>query len=202
MIHSSRQALTLTRENLNKKPVDCAKTIIDFLNSLSEDDLKKANVKDIISNMTQATKVIKKYHHLDTVQEKVDILAHQVKLFIDMFDPLFKKWIPFLWKEKDAMLTQNEYHEMLIACKQDHANFANMNQLLSRKIIVDKLADEFEILFTFKEACVHLQRYSYKDHIKLHMLEKEMSIMELPSPYQYKTVERFERTKYILHTQA
>ena len=40
--------------------------------------------------MTWARKVVNKYHHLDTVQAKVDIMAHQVKIFIDKFDPLFK----------------------------------------------------------------------------------------------------------------
>ena len=62
---------------------------------MSEDDLNKSNVKYRISIMTWARKVIKKYYHLDIVQAKVDILAHQVKLFIDMFDPLFKKGLPF-----------------------------------------------------------------------------------------------------------
>ena len=76
MIHSSRQVLTVAREKLNKKPVECAKNAIDFLNSLSEDDLNKSNAKDRISIMTWARKVINKYHHLDTVQAKVDILAH------------------------------------------------------------------------------------------------------------------------------
>ena len=66
-IHSSRQALTAAKEKLNKKPVECAKNAIDFLNNLSEDDLKKANVKDRISVTTWARKVIKKYHHLDIV---------------------------------------------------------------------------------------------------------------------------------------
>ena len=80
------------------------------MNSLLEDDLKKANFKDRISIMTWARKVVSKYHHLDIVQENVDILAHQVKLFIDMFDPLFKKGLPFLWKEKGAMLNKYEYY--------------------------------------------------------------------------------------------
>ena len=91
VIYSSKQALEVAREKLNQKPFDYAKQALDFLNNLSEDDLKKANVKDRISIMTWARKVIKKYHHLDIVQENVDILAHQVKLFNDMFDPLFKK---------------------------------------------------------------------------------------------------------------
>ena len=87
------------------------------MNSLSEDDLKKVNVKDRISIMTWDRKVVNKYHHLDTVQEKVDILAHQVNLFIDMFYPLFKKGIPLFSKQNGAMLTQNKYHEKIIGCR-------------------------------------------------------------------------------------
>ena len=75
VIHSSKKALTVARETLNKKPVDCAKNDIDFMNSLSEDYLKKSNIKYRISIMTWDRKVINKYHHLDIVQEKVDILA-------------------------------------------------------------------------------------------------------------------------------
>ena len=79
------------REKLNKNLVDYANNAINFLNGLLKDDLKKANIKDRISIMTQAKKVVNKYHHLDTVQANVDIMEHQVNIFIDMFDPLFKK---------------------------------------------------------------------------------------------------------------
>ena len=67
VIHSSRQVLTIPREKLNKRPVDYAKNAIDFLNSLSKDDLKKANVNDRILVMTWDRKVINKYHDLDIV---------------------------------------------------------------------------------------------------------------------------------------
>ena len=66
-IHSSRQALTAAKEKLNKKPVECAKNAIDFPNSLSKYYLNKSNVKYRISIMTWARKVIKKYHHLETI---------------------------------------------------------------------------------------------------------------------------------------
>ena len=77
-----------------------------------------------------------------------------------MFDPLFKKGLPFFWVEKGVMLKQKEYRDKLIECRLDHTNFADMHQSLSRKIIVDKLADEFEMIFSFKESCVRLQNYS------------------------------------------
>ena len=34
VIHSSRKVLTIARQNLNKRLVDCAKNAIDFLNSI------------------------------------------------------------------------------------------------------------------------------------------------------------------------
>ena len=82
-----------------------------------------------------------KYHHLDTVQAKIDIMTHQLNLFRDMFDPLFKKGIPFFWEEKGTMMTQKEYQEMLIPCRLDHTNFVDMNQSLFGKTIVDNLVD-------------------------------------------------------------
>ena len=78
--------------------------------------------------------------------------------------------------------------------------FSLMNQSLSDRTIVDKLVDEFEIFFFFKEACAHPQNYSYRDHIELRVLEKEMSTLDLPSTDQWKTIEKFRRTKYLLHT--
>ena len=97
-------------------------------------------------------------------------------------------------------MTHNKYHEKLIECRLDHANFDDMNQSLSGRTIVDKLADEFEIIFPFNEACAHIQNYSYMNHIELCLLEKEMSTFELPFADQWKTVEKFRRTKYTLQT--
>ena len=67
-----------------------------------------------------------------------------------MFDPWFKKGLPFFWEEKGDMLTQEEYQDKLIECISDHINFAGMHQSLSGKTIVDKLADEFEMFVFFQ----------------------------------------------------
>ena len=88
---------------------------------------------------------------------------------------------------------------MHIMCRKDHLNFTNMTQSLTGGITVDKLADEFKVLFAFKEACAHLQIFSYQDHFKLRILAKEMATVELPTPNQWKTVEIFSRTRYLLN---
>lgn len=76
---------------LNKNPIDIANNTISFLNDLTEDDLKTTNIKDMTSVITWEKKVVSKHQHLDIVQAKIDIMTHQVKLFIELFTPLFKK---------------------------------------------------------------------------------------------------------------
>ena len=56
-----------------------------------------------------------------------------------------------------------------------------MQQSLLRKEIVDKLADDFEILFSFKAMCVCFPYFSYKDDVEIRELEKEMAILDLSS---------------------
>ena len=91
MIQSSRKIMTSAGKKLNKNPVDYANNAINFLNGLTQDNLKNANIKDRKSIITWARKVVNKYHHLDTIQAKIDIMAHQLNLFRDMFDLFFKK---------------------------------------------------------------------------------------------------------------
>ena len=97
------------------------------------------------------------------------------------------------------MLTQKEYQDKLIACRLDHTNIADVQQSLSGNTIVDKLADEFEIFFSFKDACARLQNYSYRDHVELRVLSKEIFHLYFSIADQWKTVEKYGRSKYMLH---
>ena len=91
-----------------------------------------------------------KHQHLYIVEAKIDIMTHQVKLFMDMFDPLFKKGLPFFWEEKGSMMSQNEYQDHLIESRPYYKTFAYMQLSLSGKSIVDKLEYDFEMIFSFK----------------------------------------------------
>ena len=94
VIQSAKQSVTVVEERLNKKPIEIANNTIGFLNGLTKDELKETNIKDIISIITWARKVVNKQKHMDTVQANIDIMTHQVKLFLDIFEPLFKKGLP------------------------------------------------------------------------------------------------------------
>ena len=64
---------------------------------------------------------------------------------------------------------------------------------------MDKLAVDFEIINTFSIVCTQLPEISYVDHGELRVLAKEMTNLELPIVDQWKTLEKFVRTKYMIH---
>ena len=87
------------------------------------------NIKDRISVITWDKNIVSKHQHLDTIQAKNEIMTHQVNLFIDMFNPLFKKGLPLFGEEKGGMFSQNEYHDWLISCRLDHKNLMICNNV-------------------------------------------------------------------------
>ena len=81
----------------------------------------------------------------------------------------------------------------------DHLNFAYMTQLLTGGIIVDKLENEFKVLFAFREACTHLQSFSYQENFELRILVKEIITLEFLTLEQSKILEIFSSTMYLLN---
>ena len=55
---------------------------------------------------------------------------------------------------------------------------------------MDKMEDEFEMIFSFKEECACFQNYSYKGHVELWALSKEMFTLDFPSMDQWKIMEK------------
>ena len=91
-----------------------------------EEDIRKANISDKISTITWARKVVRKYQHLDTFQAKMDIMNHQIKQFIEMFNPLFKTGLHLFWEEKGGIWSQKEYNDRFISCRLDRRKFDDM----------------------------------------------------------------------------
>ena len=86
----------------------------------------------------------------------------QIKGFIEFFNPLFKRGLPFFWEEKGGMWFQKEYNDRLINCRLYHKYFYDMQQQsLSGKIVIEKLDRDFEMLFDFKDICAKFPDFSY-----------------------------------------
>ena len=73
-----------------------------------------------------------------------------------------------------------------------------MQQSLSRKTIVEKLSEYFEMLYGFRAISAQLPEFSYIEHVELRVLKKEMTFLDLPTLKQWKIVEKHGKTKYML----
>ena len=82
------------------------------------------------------------------------------------------------------MLSQKDYNYRLINCRLDHMKFEDIQQSLSRKIVVDKLAGYFEMMFNFKATCAKFPYFSYVENVELRVLEKEMVNLDFPTTDQ------------------
>ena len=76
---------------------------------------------------------------------------------------------------------EQQYHAQMVICKLDHNKFEDMQQSLYGKTIVDKLEEDFEILYSFRATCAQLLEFSYVEHVELRVLAKEMAILKFPT---------------------
>ena len=71
---------------------------------------------------------------------------------------------------------------------------------LTGKVIVDKLTEDFEILQKFLIIRGGLPKVSYEAYMELEVSIREMMEYDTPRAEQWKAMERFGKTKYILHS--
>ena len=81
----------------------------------------------------------------------------------------------------------------------DHSKFDDLVKGLMGKVIVDKLTEDFEILQKFLIVRGGLPNMSYETYMDLEVSIREMIEYDIPSAEQWRAVERFGKTKYILH---
>ena len=78
---------------------------------------------------------------------------------------LFQKGLPSFWDENGRLSSQVEYQALLVKCILDHGKFDDMSQYLSGKLVIDKLAVDFEIINTFIALCSQFLAISYVNHV-------------------------------------
>ena len=133
---------------------------------------------------------------MDIVWAKIDVIKHKVKEVIWLFKPLVDIGIPFFWEEKGPLLSRKKYRQRLVLCWLDNSKFGNMQQSLSGKIVFDKLASEFELLFDFKTTCTEVPETSYLETMELKVQAFDMALATLPFPDLWRAIQQYESTKF------
>ena len=73
-----------------------------------------------------------------------------------------------------------------------------MQQALSRKVVFDKLAGEFKLLFDFKVACTKVPDLSYIDNMELRNLAHEMIVADFPNYEHWRSIQQYGSTNFKL----
>ena len=124
----------------------------------------------------------------------------QVNDFKQVFKELFEDGLPSFWDEEGRMFSQEHYHNLLVQSRMDHSKFDDLEKGLTWEAIVDKLTEDFEILQKFLIIRRGLPKISYEAYMELEVSIQEMMEYDTPSVEQWKAIERFGKTKYILHS--
>ena len=82
----------------------------------------------------------------------------------------------------------------------DHSKFEDLVKGLTGKVIVEKLTEDFEILDRFLIIKKGLRVVSYESYVDLEVSIREMIEYDTPNIKQWKIVEKFGKTKNILHS--
>ena len=96
-------------------------------------------------------------------------------------------------------MSQNEYRERLVQCLLDNSKFGDMQQSLSGKIVFDKLASEFELLFGFKSTCAEVPKTSYPKTMELKAQAFDMVMVTLPGPDLWRAIQQYGLAKFKMH---
>ena len=131
---------------MEKRPLATAQNTLNFLNSLTYQKLHEMGIKDRVSIVMWAKKIIHKHHLIKTVQDKSEGFLLQVNNFRQDFKELFEDGLPSFWDEEGRMFSQEHYHNLLVQCRMDHSKFNELEKSLTGKTIVDMLTEDFEIL--------------------------------------------------------
>ena len=82
----------------------------------------------------------------------------------------------------------------------DHSKFEDLVKGLTWKVIVEKLTQDFEILDRFLIIKKGLPAVSYESVVDLEVSIREITKYYTPNVEQWKIMEKFGKTKYILHS--
>ena len=82
----------------------------------------------------------------------------------------------------------------------EHSKFEDLVKGLTGKIIVEKLTEDFEILQKFLIVRGGFPTVSYEAYVDLEVSIREMTEYDMLGAEQWRTIEIFGKTKYILHS--
>ena len=94
------------------------------------------------------------------------------------------KGLPFFWDAEIRLLKRDDYDNLVVAKRNDHSNFEDLEGNLRGEILVTKPRDFFELLHMIKK--ISLPQTEVEEYINLEILSIQMKDLMLPTKNHFK----------------
>ena len=173
-------------EHLHKSPIEKTKSTINFLKFTSDEYLKNCKVDDRYQTIFLLQRVVEKEELIQRVHDKCRVLQEEIKAFYAIFKPLMDKGLPFIWDAENWLLRRDYYDNLVVAKRNDHSDFEELEGNLRGEILVTKLGDIFELLHMIK--MIALPHTEVEEYINLNILSIQMRDIMLPTKNHFKEI--------------
>ena len=86
-------------------------------------------------------RVIEKEELIQKVHGKSKALQEEIKTIYVIFKPLMDKGFPYFWDNENRLLKKEHYDNLIVAKRNDHSNFEDLESNLRGEVLVSKLWD-------------------------------------------------------------
>ena len=105
LVNLATQISKLANETMEKKPLNTAHNALNFLNSLTYQNLQDIGIKDKVAIVLWEKKFINKHQLMKVVQDKANKISSQIKDFKLAFKYLFDDGIPSFWDDEGQLFS-------------------------------------------------------------------------------------------------
>ena len=170
--------------HLHKSPVERARVTINFLKLSSEEALQAFKITDRYQTILLLQRVIEKEELIQKVRDKCKVLQEEIKAIYVIFKPLMDKGLPYFWDSENRLLKKYSYDNLIVAKRNDHSSFEDLEGNLRGEVLVAKLGDAFELLNMIRK--ITLPQTEVEEYINLEILSIQMKDLMLPTKNHFK----------------
>ena len=91
-------------------------------------------------------RVVDKEELVNKVHTKIEALQKEIKDMYALFKPLMEKGLPYLWDDQNRLLKKEQYENLIVAKRNDHSQFDDLQGNLRGEVLVVNLGDIFYLL--------------------------------------------------------
>ena len=85
---------------MENKPLNTTQNALNFLNSITYQNLQEIGIEDIVAIVLWSKKFINKHQLMKVVQDKVNAMSSRINDFRRAFTELFEDGLPSFWDDE------------------------------------------------------------------------------------------------------